>query len=318
MVSCSLYLNPGWSAGDGGLLRLHLNARPVDVPPRAGTLVLFRSDTVRHEVLPATRPRFSLTGWFRRRPLGRGLLCCLLAALALLGSTRAARGEEGSLNSRETVVLLHGLSRTPRSMRHLESALERSGYRVVNVDYPTRRASIDTIAEILDARLAECRTSGARIHFVTHSFGGLALRYYLETRAFPNLGRVVMLGPPSGGSEMADLLRRIPLARTIAGPLRRSLGTGPESLPARLGPVRFELGVIAGNRSLNPLFSWIIPGPDDGMVSVERARVAGMTDFLVVPRTHTFIMRNREVIAQTAMFLQTGRFLNAEPGRLSL
>ena len=150
---------------------------------------------------------------------------------------------------------------------------------------------------------------------MTHSFGGLALRYYLETRPLPNLGRVVMLGPPSGGSELADLLRRIPLARDIAGPVRRSLGTDSESLAARLGPVRFELGVIAGNRSLNPLFSWIIPGPDDGMVSVQRARVSGMTDFLVVPRTHSFIMRSREVIAQTATFLATGRFDHGEPGR---
>src|SRR5207245_2058137 len=185
--------------------------------------------------------------------------------------------------TKETVVLLHGLGRSPRSMRRLETALARSGYRVVNVNYPAGKMPIETIADLLDARLADCRGADrARVDFVTHSYGGIVLRYYLATRPFPNLGRVVMLGPPSAGSELADLLRRIPLVRSVAGPARLSLGTGPDSLPARLGPVHFELGIIAGNRSLNPLSSWLIPGPDDGMVSVERAKVPGMTDFLVV------------------------------------
>jgi hypothetical protein len=117
-----------------------------------------------------------------------------------------------------------------------------------------------------------------------------------------------MLSPPNGGSELADVLRRVPVLRNAAGPNRPRLGTDPEGLPARLGPVGFELGVIAGNRSLNPLFSWLIPGPDDGFVSVERARVAGMTDFLVVPHTHTFIMQRQEVVEQVLKFLRDGAF----------
>ena len=98
------------------------------------------------------------------------------------------------------------------------------------------------------------------------------------------------------------------MLRKHPGPSRGQLGTGPEDLPARLGPVDFEVGVIAGERSLNPLFSWLIPGRDDGMVSVERARVAGMADFLVVPRTHTFIMKSWDVIDQTRAFLRNGTF----------
>ena len=318
MISCTLYLNAGWSAGHGGDLRLHLADRHLDIPPSAGTLVLFRSDTVRHEVLPATRPRFSLTGWFRRRPLRNALLSCLLAALLFTVAPNTTRAAERRMAQRETVVLLHGLGRTPRSMRRLETALARGGYRVVNVKYSAGRKPIDAIADLLDSRLAACRgAAGVRVHFVTHSYGGIVLRYYLETRSFPNLGRVVMLGPPSTGSEMADLLRKIPVVRSIAGPTRRSLGTDSQSLPARLGPVHFELGIIAGNRSLNPLFSWLIPGPDDGMVSVERAKVPGMTDFLVLPHTHSFIMRSREVMAQTGTFLQTGRFDHLEPSRPS-
>ena len=69
MISCILYLNPNWSADQGGQLRVYLADSTVDVLPCAGTFVLFRSDTIAHEVLPATQPRFSLTGWFRRRAL---------------------------------------------------------------------------------------------------------------------------------------------------------------------------------------------------------------------------------------------------------
>src|SRR5438445_4388120 len=129
--------------------------------------------------------------------------------------------------------------------------MTRRGDRVVNMKYPAGRNPIDEIADILDVRLATCRgAADAPVHFVTHSYGGIVLRYYLETRPFPNLGRVVMLGPPSAGSELADLLRKIPIVRNVAGPARRSLGTDPGSLPARLGEVQFELGIIAGNRSL--------------------------------------------------------------------
>src|SRR2546425_7786707 len=213
------------------------------------------------------------------------------------------------MGGKETVVLLHGLSRTKHSMRRLEAALSRSGYAVLNVGYPAGRRPIEDLSDDLGARLAEI--AGAperRIHFVTHSFGGILLRYYLRDGPVPTLGRVVMLSPPNGGSELADLLRKLPLIRKAGGPNRPRLGTDPADLPARLGPVDFDLGVITGNRSINPLFSSIIPGPDDGFVAVERAKVRGMTDFLVVRRTHTFIMNSRQVIGQTLKFLRDGSF----------
>jgi triacylglycerol lipase len=232
----------------------------------------------------------------------------LLTAPAWGGSTRIDAAE-GPVSARDVIVLLHGLSRSPRSMKKLEAALTREGYEVVNVGYPAGRRRIEDLSGDLEARLAVYRRAeGRRVHFVTHSFGGILLRYYLKEHPLPNLGRVVMLSPPNRGSELADLLRKIPLARKVAGPNRQRLGTDPDGLPARLGPVGFELGVITGDRSLNPLFSAIIRGPDDGFVGVARAGIAGMTDFLVVPRTHTFIMNSRPVIQQTLKFLREGSF----------
>jgi triacylglycerol esterase/lipase EstA (alpha/beta hydrolase family) len=231
-----------------------------------------------------------------------------LALLPILGLPRdavAASTEDG----RETVVLLHGLGRSPRSMQRLGRRLEAEGYRVVNVAYESRRETVEEASRHLGAELARCCPErSARVHFVTHSLGSIVVRYYLAHNRPKNLGRVVMLGPPNNGSELVDLMKRLPVIRRHVGPSRSQLGTDASSLPVRLGPVHFELGVIAGTRTWNPLFSWVLPGADDGMVAVERTKVEGMSDFLTVPRTHTFIMRGRDVIAQTIVFLQTGQF----------
>ena len=247
---------------------------------------------------------------FMRR--GR-VLWLSLALLPLLGWPMRVRAEL-TYDGRETVVLLHGLGRSPRSMNRLGRRLEAQGYRVVNVSYPSRRESVEEIAKYLDIELARCCPErDVRVHFVTHSLGSIVVRYYLEHHRPENLGRVVMLGPPNGGSELVDLMRRIPIIRHHVGPSRGQLGMDSSSLPAQLGPVTFELGVIAGTRTWNPLFSWVLPGADDGMVSVERTKVEGMSDFLAVPRTHTFMMRGPDVIAQTIDFLRDGEFEHPPP-----
>lgn len=213
-------------------------------------------------------------------------------------------------SSQEVVVLLHGMGRTSLSMKRLEWALTDRGYRVVNVSYPSMRFDVAHLADKhLRPALEEIpKTSTGRVHFVTHSLGGIMVRHYLATHTVTNLGRVVMLGPPNQGSELADRLKRWPLCRFFASPCGLQLGTGPDDLPNKLGPVRFEVGVIAGDRSLNPLFSRLIPGPDDGKVSVASARLEGMKDFLVVHHSHTWLPWRKPVIRQVIAFLETGRF----------
>lgn len=210
----------------------------------------------------------------------------------------------------DTVVLLHGLGRTTRSMRKMEKQLLREGFNVINVAYPSTRAPIETLATqyLGQAITTQCRQSDRKIHFVTHSLGGIVLEYYLKTHSLPNLGRVVMLCPPNQGSELADRLRNNFLYRLFVGPAGQQLGTAPDSLPNSLGVVAFELGVIAGDRTLNPLTSIVIPGADDGKVAITRAKVIGMKDFLVVHKTHTFIMQDREVIDQAIFFINNGLF----------
>ncbi len=209
----------------------------------------------------------------------------------------------------EFVVLLHGLARTGRSMRKMAEGLAEEGFEPHNVDYPSRKHTIEYFAEgILHQALEPIRwRPGSRIHFVTHSLGGIIVRYFLKHHEMNNLGRVVMLTPPNQGSELADLLKDAPVFKMSHGPAGQQLGTADNFL-RKLGPVRFDLGVIAGQKSLDPVSSRILSGPNDGRVAVERTKVPGMKDFLVVPFSHTFIMRHKEVIDQVVHFLRHGAF----------
>ncbi len=213
-------------------------------------------------------------------------------------------------SAKEAVILLHGLARTDKSMTKMASALEAGGFIVLNIDYPSREAAVETLAtKVIDAALADPKLKDAeRIHFVTHSLGGILVRQYLKTRRPDRLGRVVMLGPPNQGSEVVDKLGDTWVFSAINGPAGRQLGTGRDSLPNQLGPVDFDLGVIAGDQSINWINSLMIPGPDDGKVSVERTKVAGMKAHLVVHVTHPYLMRNAQVIRETIHFLRQGRF----------
>jgi triacylglycerol lipase len=215
--------------------------------------------------------------------------------------------------NQEYVILLHGLCRTSRSMVPMGRALSQAGYKIMNVDYPSRTASIETLSEDAVGRaVADCRQAGAtRIDFVTHSLGGMLVRSYLSRHAIPDLGRVVMLGPPNQGSEVADKLGWLWIYKKINGPAGNELGTDKNSTPNRLGPANFCLGVIAGDLTINWINSLLIPGRDDGKVSVERTKLAGMTGHMVIHTAHPFLMRNRTAIRQTIHFLRNGQFETA-------
>jgi triacylglycerol lipase len=222
---------------------------------------------------------------------------------------------DDALADRGTVILLHGLGRTHRSMRPLEEALVESGYRVVNLSYPSTRAAWPALVDTLGSTLHLCCGDRAEpIHFVTHSMGGILVRAYLESNELPGLGRVVMLSPPNQGTALIDRLHP-ELLELVLGPAAATLGTDPASVPRQLGAASFELGIITGDVSLNPLFSHWLPGEDDGAVAVESAWVEGTADFLVVPYSHTFIMRREEVILQVLAFLEGGRFLETGVAR---
>ena len=239
----------------------------------------------------------------------------LLVALLAAGSGAPALAEEPP--PREVVVLLHGLGRSERAMRPLAKRLESAGYAVHALGYESTEKPPDALVADLGAELARCCADAPRLHFVAHSLGGILLRAELGQRTPPQLGRVVMLAPPNHGSELADWLSGSETFRSLMGPTATELGTGPESLPNRLPAAAYEVGVIAGSDSLNPIGSRMIPGEDDGTVSVESARLEGMSDFLVLPVSHTMILLSSDAADQTLAFLRTGRFLREPVERAS-
>jgi len=249
----------------------------------------------------------------RWRAIPLGLM--ILAPCTGRNSAWARERIDGPSNG-DYVVLIHGLGRTAWSMKRLEWALSREGYRVISMTYPSTRVSVerasgDWLAGLLRQPIAD-RT--AKIHFVTHSLGGIILREYLSRQPIENLGRVVMLAPPNRGSELVDRLRQNWLYQRFTGPAGQQLGTEDSSLPNRIGPARFEVGIIAGDRSLNPRFSAWIPGPDDGKVSVRSTRLEGMTDFLQVHRSHTWMMWRQDVVGAVTSFLKRGCFTGGQVG----
>jgi len=234
------------------------------------------------------------------------LFLCLLMTVGFPCSADASEDED-------IVVLLHGLGRTTKSMEYMKTRLTIEGYKVVNFSYPSRQEKIETLVAILHKELqACCLEKNTRLHFVTHSLGGILVRAYLSQNKPENLGRVVMLSPPNKGSDVVDYFEEYSLFKYFFGPAAAELGTGRDSFPNRLGPADFEVGIITGSRTIDPISSWIIDGDDDGKVSIEQAKLEGMADFMVVQVSHAYIMTSPYVVNEVIYFLQNGRFSLSE------
>jgi triacylglycerol lipase len=215
-------------------------------------------------------------------------------------------------NHSECVVLLHGLARTPRCMKKMFRFMNEAGFDVFNIGYPSTRHPVDELTTMVFDAVQEqvSKREYNKVHFIVHSLGSILVRTHMKKSPMKNLGRVVMLAPPSQGSEVVDKLGELFLYKWINGPAGLQLGTDPESVPSKLGPVDFECGVLTGRKSINWILSMMFTGENDGKVSVERAKLPGMRDFRVLDVAHPFIMQNPEVMRLSLGFLRAGKFPN--------
>lgn len=198
-------------------------------------------------------------------------------------------------------------------MSPLATSLAADGYRVLNRSYASRRHHIESLARaVVGVRLSEIGRwdpPPRRIHFVTHSLGGILVRWYAANVGLPPGGRAVMIAPPHGGSEAADVLQPHRAAQWWFGPVLQELGTGPGSIPLSLGPIDgLEVGVIAGDRAGYPFFVRRFDDAHDGLVSVASTRIQGAADSIVLPLGHSFIAGQAATIRQASFFLRHGRF----------
>ena len=215
----------------------------------------------------------------------------------------------------EGVLFLHGMARRASAMRRIERAFAAAGFATLNLDYPARRLDLSDLTELIAPEVAGFAARVSRFHIVTHSLGGLLARTLVTVHRPGTLGRVVMLGPPNAGSEVADIFHRLAVYRRIFGPVGAQVTTRQdEALTALLGPVDYPLGIIAGDRTVYfPESWWMLPGPNDGRVTVERTCVPGMSDHITVHATHAMMMWNRQVIGEALHFVRHGRFSEAAP-----
>lgn len=219
----------------------------------------------------------------------------------------------------KAVVLLHGLGRSRRSMAELAKYLEeQGGYQVFNVGYPSTRGTIADYARSL-AKVVENLDGMEEINFVAHSLGNIVIRRYLGDQTDPATGgrpdprikRFVMLGPPNHGSIAATAMADNPLFALVLGKPGQELGREWVWLEGSLATPSCEFGVIAGGRKNSQGFNPLLPGDDDGTVTVASARLDGAADFVLVPVLHSFLINDQRVQECTLRFLRTGK-MNAE------
>ena len=208
------------------------------------------------------------------------------------------------------VVLLHGISRTTRSFRKMQTALQGCGFATLNQDYASRRKALEALAEDIHPSIQRFSDGiDGSVHFVGHSMGGLLARVYIARYRPKRLGRVVMLGTPNSGSEIADRLKDFGAYRAFFGPAGQQLGTQRDTaIEALFPPVDYPVGVIAGDRSIYPITSAFLSKPHDGRVSIANTKLDGMTDHVVISTSHPWLARNSVAIKQTIAFLRGGKF----------
>lgn len=212
---------------------------------------------------------------------------------------------------RDLVIFLHGILRSSMDMSFLEHYFKKRGYNTINILYPSREQDIEGLSDFVHSEILKSPhyKTDVTIHFVTHSMGGLLARYYIARQKPDNLGKVVMLGTPNAGSEFADWLSDTkvlgPIFRNVFGPASVQLRTDYKHID---DDITYPLGVIAGSMSINPLAPWVLAGEHDGIVPVERTKITGMTDHIVIPATHSFMMFNKDVMRQALHFIAHNQF----------
>jgi len=216
----------------------------------------------------------------------------------------------------EVVVLLHGIGEPKWNMFGLEISLRKAGYRVANYQYPSLRKDLRNLARFIHQRLKADKIweKHGTIHFVTHSMGGLVVRQYLAMYQSDiksgKLGQVVMLAPPNGGSEVADHFKHYLPYKWIMGPAGQELATTSiwQKQQAAID-IYYNLGIIAGRIGwLYPIGQYMLRGPHDGRVTVEKTKLLGMKDHIVMVAAHSMISWQINVHRQVIFFLQNKNF----------
>jgi len=198
-------------------------------------------------------------------------------------------------------------------MHSIEKFLQKNDYRTLNIDYPSNKYSIERLCALyVKKTIDSALCSHDTVHFVTHSLGGIIVRYCLndKDRIKGNVGRIVMLCPPNQGSSLADSLATNLnwFFRFYAGPAGAELTRQKNGIVHHLETTGYKIGIIAGDKNIEPWFRRYLDGKNDGKVQVEETALAGSEDFIVLHHSHTFMMNNDDTKYQILSFIKNGKF----------
>ncbi len=206
------------------------------------------------------------------------------------------------------VYVLHGILLPAIQMRRVINSLCKQGFDAVAISYPSTRYDWSALVDQIWAQIGEDVGKQPVVHFVGFSMGGQLVRVMLNRYRPANVGRVVLLASPNKGSEVADFMQSWRLYQWIFGPAGQQLTTHNTACDDLRGVPYYEVGCLGGTCTIDPISYYLIKGPNDGKVSVESSQCEGMTDYKTLPVSHTFFPLSRNVIAETAHFLQHGQF----------
>jgi len=207
---------------------------------------------------------------------------------------------------RRGVVLIHGILRSSKSFSTIAARLRESGWAAFPFDYPSSQIGIHEAADYLNSVVSHLEDLD-ELDFVCHSMGGLVLRAWFGEHSDPRVKRAVMMGTPNRGAALADMLRKNLIFRAVFGPSGQQLVTDADGVIPKLATPPCEFALIAGARGTPEGWNPLIPGDDDGTVSVDAVRLDGCTDFTTVRALHSLLLKHPQAVEQALHFLEHGR-----------
>lgn len=209
------------------------------------------------------------------------------------------------------VILVHGVLRSSSSMEKIEKALRNKGYKTLNFDYDSRRETIKIVAKRLHREITKIYERDIEsVSFVTHSFGTIIVRYYCANHTIKKKGRFVMIAPPNKGSQWARILSRLSLYKWVLGVAGGKVQDVEQAIPKIMSPPPIEFGVIAGGTGMKMGINPLLPGDDDGTITVEETKLEGMKDFIQIRGQHSLLLLQQGVIDNVIHFLERGQFIH--------
>lgn len=208
----------------------------------------------------------------------------------------------------EGVILVHGILRSSRCMRAFEAEFIKQGYKVLNVNYPSTKLDIKSIVEYLKPSIMVFAKNLKKIHFVGHSLGGIIIRALLNVEKPANLGKVVLVGSPIQGSELARKFKKFRIFKWIFGPAGIDLALPSKEMSAMFGKIDYEIGVIAGFNKYNFLANLLLKEKNDGMVTIKSTQDQEISNHIIIETGHLRLAKNKEVIDKTIKFIKEASF----------